>query len=334
MVLTAPEPKPSLSPGGGRLLLLGSASIFIYFITLFIPYLISLSAFPLIVAMIYYKRSTSLTLILTCSAVVFFLLQAFDSHWVMALFPLYVTVCIIAIAAGETLLRNIPPVSALLGFGVFLVAVVFVFGHVIVYQSRERLVGFLERSLMSIQDQVTSQSLDKGSEFKDYLQLLIDQADEIVVAVPTYIFISIFLGIWLNLYLALRNYRVFLLFKGYPHRLKDLTNIRLPFWLAYLVIGLLFIYIFAPSIGGEYFQSFLLGALYVVGSFLFLQGFGVFLEYFNFFKVRGFLRPLLLFFTVVFANTILAIVGLFDLWFDFRKFFKQKNKDNKKGSLL
>ena len=334
MVSAALDPKSSLPVPMGRLLFLGFSSIFVYFITLFVPYLVSFSAFPLVIAMTYYKRHLSFGLIVSCLVVVFFLLRIFDSNWTMVLFPLYMVTSLIAVVVGEILLREIPPRMAILGVGVFLVIMIFILGQVVVYYNKGFLVELFRDTLITVQDQLVSRSSDGGGEIKDYIQVLVDRVDEIVIATPAYIFISVFLGVWVNLYLTLRNHRVLFFLRRYPYKLKDLTNLRLPFWVAYVVIGLLFFYVFPLGIGGEYFQTFLLGAFYVIGTFLFLQGFGVYLEYFDFFKVRGFLRPLLLFFAVVFANTILALVGLFDLWFDFRRFFQRKGKNKDKGKIL
>ena len=181
---------------------------------------------------------------------------------------------------------------------------------------------------MSIQDQVQKESSAADLELKDRIQLMIDQADEIVTSTPAYIFISIFLGIWLNLYLVLRSRKTLQLLSNYPYQLKDLTRVRLPDWTAYLAVGILTFHILPVETVGKDIQSWAKGATYVLGTFFFLQGLGIYLEYLDFLKMRGFFRSILIAVAVVLANAVLAGVGLFDMWFNFRRFFKNKRKES------
>ena len=326
MVAMIFSPKAPYQASMARLALLGFSSILVYFITLSVPYLIGFAAFPLVIATTYYKRGWSFSLILICSLIVFLLLQISDNQWISMLFPLYLLAAAMAVVVGEILLREIPPIKAILSTGIFLVALIFVGGGTLVQQNKEQAAEFLRTSLMSIQDQVQEKSPKDSIEFKDHIQFMIDRVDKIVVSTPVYVFISIFLGIWLNLYLILRGHRTLGFVRNYPYQLKDLTRLRLPNWTAYGAIGVLALYVLPAGRVGSTLQDWAEGAAYVLGTFFFLQGFGVYLEYLDFLKVRGFFRSFLVFITAVFAHAILAILGLFDLWFNFRKFFKDKGK--------
>ena len=45
-----------------------------------------------------------------------------------------------------------------------------------------------------------------------------------------------------------------------------------------------------------------------------------------FLKIFGFLRPLLVIFTVFMAARVIALVGVFDMWANFRRFLTHKNE--------
>jgi uncharacterized membrane protein required for colicin V production len=65
-----------------------------------------------------------------------------------------------------------------------------------------------------------------------------------------------------------------------------------------------------------------------LGIFYFFQGFGVLSELLNFLGLFGFLRTLIVIVTIFTGNYLVAVAGLFDNWFDFRKYFnKQKSMD-------
>ena len=321
------NPQPSYQASIVRLVALGLASVVIYFLTLSAPYLFGFSAFPLVIAITYYKRPLTFSLIFACLIVVFSVLQVFENQWAYTLFPLYLVTCLVAVVVGEILLREIRPVKAILVTGFFLATLIFVGGGSLIQRNKGDVTELLKTSLMSIQDQVQKGSSVADIELKDRIQLMIDQADEIVTSTPAYIFISVFLGIWLNLYLILRSRKALQFLRNYPYQLRDLTRVQLPDWTSYLAVGILTFYVLPVETVGKDMQNWAKGAAYVLGTFFFLQGLGVYLEYLDFLKMRGFFRSLLIAVAVVLANTVLAGVGLFDMWFDFRRFFKNKRKE-------
>ena len=323
---TIVDPKSSYQASLPKLLILGAASVFIFFITLSLPHLVSFAAFPLVVAAACYSRPHFLALLAGCSIFVFSILQLFDPQWALTLFPLYLLTCTIALTLGEILLRKIHPAKAILNAGMFLTVVIFLGAGSLIHSKKDEITNMLKTSLMTVQDQIQEKSPQGGTELRDQIQLLIDQADKLVLAVPSHLFISIFLGIWFNFYLILKRHQTFHLPGGYPYSLRDLTDLRLPYWVAYLAVGILSLYVLPQSVVGLGAQEWAQSALYVLGAFFFLQGFGVYLEYLDFLNVRGFIRLLLILITVTLANVVLAGVGLFDLWFNFRKFFKKKGK--------
>ena len=65
-----------------------------------------------------------------------------------------------------------------------------------------------------------------------------------------------------------------------------------------------------------------------LGIFYFFQGFGIFSDLLNFLGVLGFLRTFIVMAVMFTAYPLVAAGGLFDNWFDFRKYFvKPKIED-------
>lgn len=65
--------------------------------------------------------------------------------------------------------------------------------------------------------------------------------------------------------------------------------------------------------------------LYCLAPFYFFQGLGVYLDFLSFLRVGGLIRSLFVFGTVLMGWRYLIVVGLFDLWINFRRFFKIDN---------
>ena len=65
-----------------------------------------------------------------------------------------------------------------------------------------------------------------------------------------------------------------------------------------------------------------------LGIFYFFQGFGVFSDLLSFLGIVGFFRTLMVVFVIFTGKYLIAAAGLFDNWFDFRKYFvKPKIED-------
>lgn len=149
-------------------------------------------------------------------------------------------------------------------------------------------------------------------------------ADQIIEQVPAYLFISIFFTLWVNLYLTLnvRNS----LGKGLTtFSEQDLLNFKVPDHVIWLVIATLIMAVWGGDLGYSWMEPIGMTLLKCLGIFYFFQGFGVYIEFLNFFNVKGFLRTFLIVITVVSANQLVAAIGLFDMFINFRRFFKKKN---------
>jgi hypothetical protein len=176
------------------------------------------------------------------------------------------------------------------------------------------------------QKEVIAQSTDKNS---IELLALLDRPDllakQMIQSLPMYFFVGIFVMLWFNTFLALKSRRLLLSGQDHTFSEKNLLNFKVPFAVIYPLIAGLAMAVF----GGPYgLETWGLIVVQCLGVFYFFQGFGIFSDLLNFLGVRGFFRTILVMVTIFMANYLIAVAGLFDNWFDFRKYFvKQKTED-------
>jgi hypothetical protein len=104
-----------------------------------------------------------------------------------------------------------------------------------------------------------------------------------------------------------------------------LLNFKVPFeFVLVLALGLI-LALFAEKLGSLQFETLGFTIIKCLGIFYFFQGFGVFSDMLNFLGVTGFFRTLLVMITIFMASYLIAVAGLFDNWFDFRKYFVKRN---------
>lgn len=313
------NPLMSFEPSPKRLLVLGLASVVVFFLTLSVPYIISISAFPLVLCFTYYSRIQAGLVSFLALVAVYSLLLTIHSQMALGILPLYLVVIFIAFAVSEIIRRQIRPSDGMKVIGMFLSIVVYLGLILAIESNREILISYFTSELVSLRDQAVA----KDENLREQFQSLIDSVEFVINSIPFYGFVSIFLGIWFNLYMMLRGSSALQFKFNYPYRLKDLTVFRMPEWSVYLVIAALALYALPNDYLVAEVNTWSKGFLYVLGSFFFLQGFGIYLDYLNFVNVKGFFRSILIAITVVFANVIISGLGVFDMWFDFRKHFRK-----------
>ena len=84
------------------------------------------------------------------------------------------------------------------------------------------------------------------------------------------------------------------------------------------------------AVGGEHiglaaYEAWGFTIIKCLGLFYFFQGFGVFSDFLSFIGIAGFFRTLIVMAIIFMANYIIALAGLFDNWFDFRRYFIKRN---------
>jgi uncharacterized protein YybS (DUF2232 family) len=246
-----------------------------------------------------------------------------------------------ALLIAEVILRNINPVKGLIYAGIILVTLVG--GSLIAYNqfSKTSVKAELKANVVKLMAMVKEQNKNNealtsnGEEaraFQDFISKPEELANEIYGVLPAAIFVVAFFGLWISLYMTLRNSVIWRFKHPYSFSLKDLINFRAPdFFVWPLILSLVCV------VGADYGLPKLAevigtNLLYSLGVFYLFQGFGVYNAFLKYLKIGGFLKTMFVVFTLVMAYKFLAILGMFDLWFDFRKFLTNKKKDE--GDIL
>jgi hypothetical protein len=242
-----------------------------------------------------------------------------------------------AFATAETIRKKIAPVKGYLKSGaVLFVATLAVIGifHI---TSANGLPGALEEKMTVLINQWKQtpefvETLNKGG----FIANLVEQWDkeprkvvmDFVFWLPSTLFFVVFMGLWLVHFIVLRNSLVWRQSRHYPFGIRDFISFRTPDFVIYaLITGLVLVIVGDMAFGRA---GTLIGGniLLALASLYFIQGFGVYLEFLKFTRVAGFMRTMLVAFTVMFAYQFLILIGLLDVWFNFRKFFKNKSENN------
>ena len=161
---------------------------------------------------------------------------------------------------------------------------------------------------------------------------LLDRPDliarEMIASLPGYFFIGVFLMLWFNMFLVLKSRRLLFAGTDYLYSEKNLLNFRVPFGFVLLLVMGLTMAIWGDKWGMPYSEMWGYTIVKCLGIFYFFQGFGVFSDLLNFLGIMGFFRTIIVMVVIFMANYLIAAAGLFDNWFDFRKYFvKSKIED-------
>lgn len=131
-----------------------------------------------------------------------------------------------------------------------------------------------------------------------------------------------FLWVWITVTFVLRNAITWKYHTPYPYGIRELTTFRVPFEVVYGVIAgmiLLAVEVFfqGPAWTGIIGKNILI----ILSVFYFFQGFGVVIDYLTRLRVLGPLRTFVILLIIFFAIQLVILIGLFDTWINFRKFF-------------
>lgn len=299
-----------------------------------ISFIMSIFApFPLALAIIMYGRGKGyLTGLLGLVLSFFFASSVYGD---LTLFGFYFCVFLFGAGIAEIVMRGISPVKGMVAFGsgfILLMGLSFaMLMNSLNTTPNEFIIQQIEKSSDKIDQQKKAVEASGDKDSIQVLQLL-DRPDLLAKAMvesfPSYFFMGVFLMLWFNMFLVLKSRR--LLFSGndYPYSEKNLLNFRVPFGFIIVLIGALVMAVWGEEFGTFPYETVGLTIIKCLGIFYFFQGFGVFSDLLNFLGVIGFLRTLIVMVTIFTASYLIAVAGLFDNWFDFRKYFiKRKTED-------
>ena len=319
-------PTPELSKS--RLLLLGVSSVILclsFIMSVFAP-------FPLALAHILYGRALGILV----GAAGLLMSYAFAKFFYadLTLFGFYAIVFIFGIGIAEIVNRSISPVKGMVVFGFSFIALFVALAGGFIRSQGLSAEQFVYKQLQLSQDKIAEQKkVVEQSTSQDSIQVLqlLDRPDlmakELVEVFPSYFFMGVFLMLWFNMFLVLKSRRLLLSGNDYPYSELNLLKFKVPFEVVYLLVIALVLAIWSQELGLGQYENLGMTLLKCLGIFYFFQGFGVFSDLLSFLGVMGFFRSLIVMIVIFMANYMIAVAGLLDNWFDFRKYFVKQNLD-------
>ncbi len=250
----------------------------------------------------------------------------------LTLFGFYACVFLFAVAIAEIVIRGIAPIKGIVGFGLGFILIFAVSVGAVIKSQNATLESFILQRIEESKDKISEQKkiIEQNGD-KDSIQVLqlLDRPDliakELMDAFPSYFFIGVYLMLWFNMFLVLKSRRLLLSAQDYPYSEMSLLHFKVPFgFVIVLSIGFI-LAVWGEDFGQAQYEIWGYTIIKCLGIFYFFQGFGVFSDLLNFLGIMGFFRTLIVMVVIFMANYLIAAAGLFDNWFDFRKYFVKRN---------
>lgn len=319
-------PNPQLSLG--RLALLGLSSVVLsasFIMSIFAP-------FPIALAVIMYGRTKGYVVGLIGSLICFLLASLLFKD--LVLFGFYLCVLLFGFGIAEIAQRGIKPVKGLVAFGLVFISLLSVAGGILLKKENLSAEQYIVKQIELSSDKLEEQKqMIKQSESSDIEALaLLDNpsllAQELIKTFPAYIFIGVFVMLWFNMFMVLKSRRLLFAGNDYPHSEHDLLRFQVPFaWVPLLIVGLV-LATWGSDLGPAWYEIAGMSIIKCLGLFYFFQGFGVLSDFLSFLGIMGFWRSLIVMSIIFLGSQLVAAVGLFDNWFEFRKYFVKKTKND------
>lgn len=327
--MQAPEATPQITPSIGRMVMMSILSIIlvcsVYF-TVFTPY-------PLGLAIILFGRKIGFSVIGLALAA--FLLITVNYIEEYSVFILYLLSACVGVVVGEIILRRVNPIR---GMVIALTSFVLFFGGIYLSQKtaidhtiKQSLLEKIEVLKPVFENQIEelkSSSERSSSTSAAALETVFNEPgpfiDNIINKAPGYIVMGVILMLWLNTFLLLKSQRLVKNAEDNKYSEKDLLNFKMPDQFIFPVLIGLGMYMWGEGLGA-WAPQFGLIIIQILGIFYFFQGFGLYTAYLDFYKIRGILRSILMVITIMIAYEMIAFIGLFDMFINFRKYLKKRD---------
>ena len=313
----------------GRLLLLGVSSVILcmsQIMTVFAP-------FPLALAIILYGRSKGYAV--AFAGLMASLMLSIYLFKLPLLLGFYCLVMIFGIGIAEIVKKGISPIKGLVVLGLSVISIVFISIGLFFNTMKIDPKQFIVQQIQNSADEIAAKKVElEQSTNKEAIQVLqiLDKpeliANEVIDSFPTYFFIGVFLMLWFNMFLVLKSRRLLLSGHDYPYSESSLLNFKVPFpYVGLLIVGLALAVFGEDLFKNEMYESIGYKIIMGLGIFYFFQGLGVFSDLMTFLGMGGLFRTVIVILVIFMANYLIAVAGLFDNWFDFRKYFVKRNTE-------
>jgi hypothetical protein len=289
---------------------------------------------PIILALLVFGRMPALFFAGLFAAIIWYGSSKFPTGSGLFLNGIHLVAIVSGVLVSEIFFRNMNPVKGLLVTGFIFVALL---GALFV--SNEQMGKLKARDQISLAvDQVVKtikennkEVIEKGNDEARTIKSIISSQNEIVEEImnflPSILFVSSFFALWISLYSVLRLSKVWRSKILYSFGTRDLITFKTPEYFVYPLIAALVMVIGANYGLGVKAEVVGGNILYCLGIFYLFQGFGIFYDFLTFARIGGIFKSAIMAFVLMASFKFLAIIGMFDLWFDFRKYFTRKNND-------
>lgn len=335
MMMTAENiSKPQQTKANSRYFFLGMASVVLclsMFMSVFTPV-------PLTFAHILYGRVRGYLL-----ASLGLVVTAVLSQWIFpkeVLIVFYLVGFLISIAASEIWFRKISPYKGMVVTGTLLLALLGAGMGIGISQLKKPVSSYIVEEVQKISKELNTERekiiQEGGDESLAMIKFFNNPeavVQEVIYNFPTFMFIAVFFGLWINLLVVIRSQRMLPLEEVYPYNEKDFLNFTMPDWSIFILIPALVLAVWGKEYFGPVYELVGFSILKCLGLFYFFQGYGVFSGLLDFLNIGGFIRSFMVLFTILTASWIIALIGLFDNWVNFKKWFIRKNNNNEGDDL-
>ncbi len=168
---------------------------------------------------------------------------------------------------------------------------------------------------------------EEGKMFEKVISRKGEISDMIFNYLPSIIVVMAFFSVWTNLFTVLGISKIWRYKKHYEFTRRDLVAFKTPDFFIYPLIVALVLVIGDGHFVGKTGVLFGGNFLYSLGIFFLFQGFGIYYDFLTFARIGGFFKSILILITIISAYQFLALLGMFDMWINFRKFFIKKNNE-------
>lgn len=284
-------------------------------------------AYPLALVGISYGRVKMLVSCIFATILCYFITTSLSGDSVF--FSFFLANVFMAVGLAEIVQRKFVAMKGIFGLGVIILIGIVSVGASQVYKDSDSLTGYLEKELVAIkpfldEQKKKIQSAGKaGTEGAE--QLMGDPkllANYLIKEVPSVFIIYTFITIWVNMFLLLKSRRLISADdNGYNER--QLLDFKMPDFFIWIVIVFLLGILFGDKVAPWVYSVSLTG-LKTLGVFYFFQGFSIYIELLDIIKLHGFFRSLLVVMTILTAGQVLAVVGLLDMFVNFKQLLRKK----------
>lgn len=315
--------------------------VFLGVIALVLSVLGPLSLFapvPLCVAFLLYgkKRTLSLSAILAVLTIGgSFILPQFAG--VRTVGFAFIVVTLVSYMTARIIWNNENPVTGLLKNGLIAFSfIALLFGALVLVVDKPVVDVLTEQITVfgkSLKEQPSyDQVIAAGGPEAETWTYIIEKPKEIATRFLEMIFAGTFVGVffifWMAQFMLMRNSLVWRALHDYKFTMKDLVRFKVPEGLVYILLaGMAMIPLGTHVIENQLVSVIGWNILYALGIFYFFQGFGIISDALDSFGIFGFFRSVLVILSIFMAYQAVTLMGILDLWVNFRKFLKKKNKN-------